>query len=216
MSTELLLYGEIGADVNSRSIKEALTAATGSPVTVRVNSPGGDITEGLAIFAALRSHGQTTVVVDSLAASAAAVAICGAQRVTAVTNALFMIHKSWVIASGGASALQSNVDALHRIDEQITQILAARTGKTAKEIQTALEKETWLNAIEALDFGLIDEILPATDTTPKFGSWRPPRRHLVETSRHYRDQLDRNRMRVQFSQNRSRESKGDISKWYLA
>lgn len=157
--TEVLIYGDIGFDNTAKTVREQLEQADGS-ATVRINSGGGDVYEGVAILNALRAFdGDLTVVVESLAASAASfVAVgCGA-RVIARPNAELMLHKAWTMPMGNADDLRKTLADLDRQDLKLAAIYAERAGGTAEGWLEVMASETWYTAQEALEAGLIDAI----------------------------------------------------------
>ena len=101
---EILIYGDIGWENTARQVEDQLKEFNGEPVKVRINSGGGDVYEGIAILNALRGYsGEITVVVESLAASAASfIAVGAGSKVVIRPNAELMIHKAWTMLAGNA------------------------------------------------------------------------------------------------------------------
>ena len=171
-ANEFLLYGEIGGwaewgEVSAGMVLAWLAERSGQPVSVRVNSPGGDVFEGVAIYNALQRHdGEVTIIVDSLAASAATIVMMAGDKIKMAANATMMIHPAWTYAAGGAEDFRKEAGILDSIDGNIMATYAARTGRPLDEIKPLVEAETWMNAQEAMDGKFIDEIEPAKTPPP--------------------------------------------------
>ena len=157
---ELLLFGEIGWENTAKDVVSQLDEFGDEDVTVRVNSPGGDVYEGLAIMNALRGHkGVVTAVIEGLAASAASfIAIGGADRVVCRPTAEIMIHEAWTFVDGNAEALQKTLTDLERISGNLAGIYAERTGGDPDHWRGLMRAETWFSADEALQVGLVDAV----------------------------------------------------------
>lgn len=157
---EVLIYGEIGTEVTERSIAEQLANAGGDPVLVRVSSGGGDVYAGIGILNALRGYsGEITVVVDSLAASAASfIAVGAGGRVIIRPNAEIMVHRAWSMPVGNAEELARTVVDLERQDMKLANIYADKAGGNPERWLAAMSAETWFSADEALAAGLVDAV----------------------------------------------------------
>ena len=158
---ELLLYGIIGdpADgLDAKTVTAAVRSSSG-PLSVRINSPGGYVMEGLAIVAALRAYpAPITIFIDGLAASMASViAMIGTNTIMA-ESALMMVHKPWDASIGDATQMRSDAATLDKIETQMIGIYAARTGMPEGELAQMLAAETWLDAEEALSLGFVTSI----------------------------------------------------------
>jgi ATP-dependent Clp protease protease subunit len=166
---EAAWFGGVSAEGFARLISEM----TG-PVTVRLNSPGGDVFGGRAIAQAIRGYqGEVTVQIDSLAASAASTIAVAGDRVIAAPDAMLMIHEAWTLTVGNKRDHVSTAELLSKIDSSIAEGYAAKVGDKGDADWLALmEKESWFTAAEALDLGLIDEIMPAkVDKTSNAIDW---------------------------------------------
>lgn len=157
---ELLIFGEIGWENTAKDVVARLAEFDGGDVTVRINSGGGDVYEGLAIMNALRGYpGTITAVVEGLAASAASfIAVGGADRVVCRPNAELMIHEAWTFVDGNAETLQKTLADLDRISGNLAGIYAERTGGDADHWRGLMRAETWFSADEALAVGLVDAV----------------------------------------------------------
>jgi len=165
------VYDVIGQDywtgdgVTAKRIAAALRSMGKGPVTVNINSPGGDIFEGLAIYNLLREHpGEVTVKGLGLAASAASVIAMAGDEVQVSRASFLMIHNSWVYAAGNRHDLREIADFLEPFDRAMTDIYAARTGQDAETIGALLDAETWLGGSDAIEQGFADALLASDQT----------------------------------------------------
>ena len=164
---EILIYEEIGEDywsydggVTAKTIKQQIEAAGNyAGIRMRINSPGGDAFEGIAIYNLIRSEKKPVeVCVDGIAASSASiVAMCG-DTITMGPNALMMIHNAWTWCMGYASDMRKMADALDKISGAIAQTYVTRTKKSTEEITALMDAETWLTAQECLVEGFCTQI----------------------------------------------------------
>jgi len=131
-------------------------------IVLEMNSYGGDVFLGIDICNTLRAHpGQVTAVVTGIAASAASIAIMGADKIRAYSNTQIMVHHAWTIVAGNASELRKAADDLDSIGESV---LASYTGRIDEsQVKQLLDAETFLSASKAKDIGLIDEIIDSAN-----------------------------------------------------
>lgn len=163
MSNEILIYEAIGPAwagmVDDATFIEQLNALEGKDVTIRVNSPGGDVFMASAMYNAIdRYPGKVTVSIDALAASAASYLILAADEVVAAKNAMIMVHKPLAMTWGNATAHQKTIEVLDKAEATLIGMYSDKTGKPIDEIAATLEAETWFTAQEAMDWGLVDRI----------------------------------------------------------
>lgn len=157
----------IGADiwgdgVTAKRIAAALRAIGDNPVTVNVNSPGGDFFEGLAIYNLLRDHANTvTINILGVAASAASVIAMAGDTVRIARAGFVMIHNTRIGAAGDRHAMREVADWLEPFDAASVDIYAARTGLDPVDLAQKLDRETWIGGQAAVDAGFADELLPA-------------------------------------------------------
>lgn len=169
---EVLLFGTVGDDyteTDAGSIQRILSANRNKPVTMRVNSFGGLAFDGLAIYNALADHpAPTRGIIESVAASAASLAVLGADRVLMQANAIFHIHEGLAAGVGHIADLRETIDWLEKFNAAAVATYAAKTGKPEEELAAALlganGDGTKYTAAEALQMGFIDEILQARKT----------------------------------------------------
>ena len=173
-ATVLRIFGPIAGgweDFDITSAKEFIRALDEVPgdLELHVNSPGGEVFEGFAIYnalAAFRGKGRrVTGYVDGSAMSIASVLLMACDRVVMPANAFQMIHWPWTTISGNAEELVAAAGELEKLGNQIADIYAARTGKERADIDRFLTGPegadgSFLSASECLELGLADEVLP--------------------------------------------------------
>ncbi|WP_439137563.1 head maturation protease, ClpP-related [Roseicyclus sp.] len=142
-------------------IIDALERMSG-PVQLRINSPGGSVFGAQAIVAAMREYdGKITARIDALAASAASVIAAEAAEVQMSQGSMLMIHRAWGFAMGNAEDMMATAALLEKIDGQIAATYARRAGDDHDWIGM-MAAETWLDASEAVDIGLADQVLSSS------------------------------------------------------
>lgn len=175
MATEtentISIFDPIGVDfwtgegVTAKRISAALrTIGPANDVTVNINSPGGDLFEGMAIYNLLREHkGQVTMKILGLAASAASIIAMAGDEIQIARAGFIMIHNTWVVAMGNRNDLRDVADQLEPFDFAMADIYNARTGIEQKAIQKKMDAETWINGSAAVDEGWADSLLPSDE-----------------------------------------------------
>jgi ATP-dependent Clp protease, protease subunit len=160
------IYDVIGVDywtgegVTAKRIAGALRTLGKGEVTVNINSPGGDVFEGLAIYNLLREHkGEVTIKVLGLAASIASVIAMAGDTIQVARSSFLMIHDAWTIAIGNRHDMMAIAETLEPFDRAIADIYAARTGGDSKAIGKQMDAETWIGGSDAIDQGFADELL---------------------------------------------------------
>lgn len=163
------VFDVIGADwygdgVTASRIAAALRSIGGSDVTVNINSPGGDMFEGLAIYNLLREYeGKVTVKVLGLAASAASIIAMAGDEVQIGRGAFLMIHNCWVYAMGNRHDLQQIAADMVPFDKAMNDIYSARTGLDAATIDAMMDAETYICGSDAVEKGFADRLLAADE-----------------------------------------------------
>ena len=157
---ELSLYDEIGSfGIGAKQFIAELKEYKGQHVHLRINSPGGEIVEGSAIYNALTRHeGGLTVHIDALAASMASVIAMSGNPVYMADNALLMIHNPWTLAAGEAKDLRKQADLLDTMKSNLVRAYQKKSGMEEKAIAKLMDEETWLDAVEAVALGFVDAI----------------------------------------------------------
>ncbi len=166
----LYLYDDIGASfwadgVTAKGIAAAIAEAGKlDSITLRINSPGGDVFEGIAIMNLVRTQGvPVNVIIDGLAASAASVIAMAGNTITMADNSLMMIHNAWTVSAGDAAAMRKTADILDKISGTIADTYAAKSGMDAAAVRELMDAETWLNAKEAVEKGFATAIADGGD-----------------------------------------------------
>lgn len=154
-----------GEGVTAKRISAALRSiGPENDVVVNINSPGGDLFEGLAIYNLLREHkGTVTVKVLGVAASAASIVAMAGDEVQIARAGFLMIHDTWVVVIGNRHDLRDVADQLETFDIAMADIYASRTGLDIKAVQKKMDAETWINGSAAVDEGWADSLLPADE-----------------------------------------------------
>ncbi|URC18044.1 capsid maturation protease [Arthrobacter phage Cole] len=160
-SAEIFIYDAIGGwwGTNASDFVQELKDLDVSTINLRVNSPGGDVYDGVAIMNALRRHKANVIAtVDGIAASAASFIIQAADEVVMGRGTELMIHEASVGIWGNAADLIEVAGHLDRISGTIAGLYAERAGGTADEWRDAMKAETWYTADEAVKAGLADRV----------------------------------------------------------
>jgi len=157
---EITIYDEIGGfGVLAKEFIAELKKYKGQHIDLRINSVGGSVIEGDAIFNALRRHrGGLTVHVDGLAASMASVIAMAGDKISMADNALLMIHNPWSLAMGDAEDLRKEAATLDKIKGSMVRTYARRANLPQSDISAMMDEEKWMDAREALELGFVDEI----------------------------------------------------------
>lgn len=160
-TTELFLYDEISYwGINAQIFAEELSVVDTDNITVRVNSPGGDVFDGIAIANLLRTHpAHITCQIDALAASIASVIAMAGDEIVMGPNSQIMIHDASGICVGNCSDMIETSKLLDMLSNNIASAYANRAGGDAAEWRNAMKKESWYNAEEAVAAGLADSVV---------------------------------------------------------
>lgn len=158
--TTVYIYDEVSwFGVQSEQFVKDLNAISAKTIHIRLNSPGGSVFDGTAIFNAIKQHKSRTVAhIDGLAASISSVIALAADEVRMSENAFFMIHDPWSIVIGNADTMREEAELLDKVKGTIVKTYMDKSGKTADEINEMMSAETWLTAEEAKELGFVDEI----------------------------------------------------------
>lgn len=160
------LYGTIGEDwwtgegITSKSVSQALRNAGNKDVEVRINSPGGDMFEGISIYNVLASHpANVTVKIMGLAASAASVIAMAGNEIQMGLGSFMMIHNCWIMAMGNRHDMKDLAKWLEPFDNALRDIYIARTGMDIKAVEKWMDEEKMFSAQEAIDNKFADGLL---------------------------------------------------------
>ncbi|MFV0830202.1 head maturation protease, ClpP-related [Klebsiella quasipneumoniae] len=151
-----------GEGITAKRIAGALRAMNGADVTVNINSPGGDMFEGLAIYNLLREYeGHVTVKVLGIAASAASIIAMAGDDIQIGRGAFLMIHNCWVYAMGNRHDFAELAQSLEPFDTAMADIYAARSGLDIAAVQKLMDAESYIGGSDAVAKGLADSLLSA-------------------------------------------------------
>lgn len=168
-AAEVWIYGDIGESwdgesVAAREFVKELAALDVDTITARINSYGGSVTDGLAIYNALRRHkASVTVEIDGAAFSIASLIAMAGDDVRMAENALMMIHAPWGLAMGNSVDMRDMADTLDKYASAMSSAYVAQTGKPQEDIMALLQdgKDHWFTAAEALAAGYVSSISDA-------------------------------------------------------
>lgn len=154
-----------GRGVTVNRISAALRSIGDKPVTVQINSPGGNFFDGLAIYNLLRAHSRmVTVQVVGIAASAASVIAMAGDEIQVARAGLVMVHNAQWIAAGDRHVMQEAHDTMVTFDEAMVALYADRTGIDAAAIAEMMDATTFMSGTEALEQGFATSLLEADET----------------------------------------------------
>lgn len=194
---EIIIYASIGESwwgdsLTAKQFSDELKALepTVNEITVRINSPGGDVFDGIAIYNRLKQHKAKIIVyIDGLAASIASIIALAGDEVIIGEGALYMIHLPWTFSMGNRNELDNTINRLIDVEEQLLSIYAKKTGLDRNELRAMLEAETWLDAEQAIEKGFVDkksseEALPIAASVLERSKWinKAPRTFKSETA----------------------------------
>jgi ATP-dependent protease ClpP protease subunit len=164
-TAEVYLYDEIGYfGVTAEDFVNELRGLDVRKIELHLNSPGGDVFDGVAIYQALKDHpAKVNVTVDSLAASATSFIAQAGDSIAMTRNATMMIHDGAGLCVGNADDMQAMVDLLNKTSDNIADIYAQRAGGSVADWRAAMRAETWYSAQEAVTAGLADSVLGADE-----------------------------------------------------
>ncbi|HHT0166766.1 TPA: head maturation protease, ClpP-related [Klebsiella oxytoca] len=161
------IFDVVGRDywdegVTAKRISGALRSMNGADVTVNINSPGGDMFEGLAIYNLLREYqGKVTVKVLGIAASAASIIAMAGDDIQIGRGAFLMIHNCWVVAMGNRHDFAELSTSLEPFDTAMADIYSARSGLDIATVQQLMDAESYIGGSDAVEKGLADSLLSA-------------------------------------------------------
>lgn len=164
-SAEITLYGIVGQSfwsdgVSASKFRDDLKAlGEVKDISLRINSEGGDVFEGLTMYNLLVDHGaKITVHVDGLAASIASVIAMAGDEIRMGEGSFMMIHNPWGGAVGDANAMRRMADLLDKVKDQVANIYVARTKNSKNKVSTWMDDETWMNAEESKKKGFAEVV----------------------------------------------------------
>lgn len=178
---EVLLFDEIGAfGVTAKAFVTELKPHADKAIRLRVNSPGGDVFDAVAIYNALKNHPRkVTASIEGLAASAAGVICMAAKEVRAAGNSLFMLHNPHGLCLGTSADMRHVAELLDRVKAPLVAAYR-RSGKSDDAIEKLMDAETWFSAQEAKDAGFVDFVDAPIEAAAHHDLGRFPYRHAPQ------------------------------------
>jgi len=163
---EIYLYGPIGADwfgegVTAKQFADDMKKLNGvKTIDLRINSEGGDVFAGKAMYSLLTEHKARVVVhIDGLAASAASYIAMAGDEINISEAAFVMIHNAWTVAVGGADDFRRQADILEQVNDSICDVYVSRTKKTKQQCKDWMDAETWFTGKDAVANGFADKVV---------------------------------------------------------
>lgn len=179
-AAEIILYGDIGFDVTARQFSDEMKRlGKVSAIDLRINSFGGDVFDGVAIYSRLVDSGaDITVHVDGIAASAASVVAMAGDRIRITEAGQMMIHDAWALSAGNAADFRRMADRLEAVSEQMAGIYVRRTGQDLAMVREWMAEEREFMAAEAVEFGFATETFAGERMAARY---IPERHHFKHT-----------------------------------
>ena len=163
-STELFVYGDIADsvywdEVGAKEFVADLSKVTSNDITVRINSGGGSVFAGFAMYNSLKQHkASITVRVDGLAGSAASIVAMAGDKIIMPLGSMMFIHNSWTVTAGNSGELKEHAEMLSKIDTTMLEVYKAKTGLDEATIKDLMDKDSWLTATDAKNLGFATDI----------------------------------------------------------
>ena len=157
---EISIYDEIGDyGTSAKNFIEEVKNVSDRDITLRINSVGGSVFDGLAIYNTLRSHrGYVNIKIEGLAASISTVIAMAGDNIEMSENGFFMIHNPFGQSAGEATDMRKTADLLDKIKSEIIEIYLKKTNLSVEALSAMMDKETWLSSQEAVEFGFVNDI----------------------------------------------------------
>lgn len=169
---EIRIFDVIGWPfIEAGDFLEELDGITAKEIRLRINSPGGDVFDGTAIFNAIKSHPATfNAEIEGIAASMGSIIALAADTVAIADNAWFMIHNPWTFMIGDYNDLRKEADLLERMSGVMAKTYADKSGKSEKDIKSLMDDETWFSGKEAVEEGFADSVIGDGGESAKFNT----------------------------------------------
>ena len=168
---QILLSGEINKDLSDKIVQQlfVMEAESSEPVRLYINSPGGDVDAGFAIFDVIRFiNAPVTAIGMGLVASAAAIVLLATpkERRFGLPNSRYLIHQPLSGIKGVATEIEIHAREIEKIRSGINELIAKETGRPAEKVAEDTDRDFWMNAEEALEYGLISKVLRSRKDIP--------------------------------------------------
>ena len=167
----ILLTGEVDKDLSEKVIRHLLLleSISSEPITILIDSPGGDVYAGFSIFDMIRFiKAPVRIVGMGLIASAAALILLAVpkERRYGLTNSSYLIHQPLSGIQGVATEIEIHARELEKTKERLNKIIAEATGQSIERVSRDTDRDYWMNAVEASAYGLIAKIISTRDDLP--------------------------------------------------
>lgn len=175
--TTIFLYDIIVSDdswegVSPLTFNKELLSISSPVIHLRLDSPGGEVFASVAMAQAMREHSSKIIVhVDGYAASAATQLLMAADESVISPGGMVMIHKAWTFAAGNSDDFASTAELLSKIDGQIVESYANKTGKDPSDLVAMMAAETWMTEKEAVAMGFVDAIAEGNPDKQNRAEW---------------------------------------------
>lgn len=183
---------EIGIwGISASRFEHELKNETGD-VEIIIDSPGGDVFEGIQIYNAIKEYdkGKVSIVINSQAFSIASYIAMAGDSISAKSNATFMIHNVWTVAIGDHNELRKTADVAEGLTALLSAAYAARTGKSKDEILSMMSKVTYLFGKEITEWGFADETINVEDDTEKMAALAVARERFKAARKHMQEHAE--------------------------
>jgi ATP-dependent Clp endopeptidase proteolytic subunit ClpP len=158
--TTLYIYDEISPwGISAEKFVKEVHALKGKDINIRINSPGGSVFDGVAIYNAIKQHSAKAVVhIDGLAASIAGIIALAGSEIRMAKGAFMMIHEPWSMMVGSAGDMRKEAELLDKVGDTIAGVISDKTKQDSEAVREMMLEETWMNSDEALSHGFIDSV----------------------------------------------------------
>lgn len=176
---KVTIYDYIGDDgVSAKDIDEKLKEVAPKPLAIHINSHGGEVFEGFAIYNLFKQYqGKKTVYIDGIAASIASVIAMSGDRIVMSNASMMMIHNASCFGYGTSDEMKHLADALEQVTETIKGVYLQKVNISKDKLSELMDQEKYLTPRECLDYGFCDEIIDETEEVDK----TTPLNELLET-----------------------------------
>lgn len=164
-SAEIIIYDVIGWPFNDvGDLVRAVADLRGKPILARINSPGGDLVDAIALYRSFQEHGDVTTRIESLAASSASLLVLGGKERQAYPSSTFMMHEPWMVTVGNMYSHEETGEILGQFSVKLVDMYAESSSTGKRDVKQLMKGEdkrdgTWLTATQAMDKGFITTIL---------------------------------------------------------
>jgi len=162
---EIWIYEMIGEDfwtgggVTAKNFQKELSEIKASQIDLHINSPGGQVNDGITIYNLLKQHpANITTYIDGWVGSIATIVALAGSKIFMAENGMWIVHNPSGVVMGNANDMRTMADVLDKVGETLIGTYVSKTKKTEAEIKAVMDTETWMTADEAKEFGFVDEI----------------------------------------------------------